>query len=247
MVWTLDALAEWKNRARATWAAGDYDSMAEPLWPAGARVVGATEIVAGDRVLDVACGTGNAAVQAAKTGATVVGLDLTPALLERAQARAAAAGVEVEWVEGDAEELPYDDASFDVVVSTFGCMFAPRHEVVASELARVLRAGGRLGICSWTPEGQIGDFFRLIAGHLPAPPPGTAVPLLWGTEGHIRTLFAGTGVEFAFDRDTVEFRYDSPRGGRHLRDTLRARCQGARNARAPGSVGGATRRPRGAG
>lgn len=211
MTSTVDVLNEMKSRARSTWTAGDYDTISEPLWPAGARVVAATEVGSGDRVLDVACGTGNAAVQAAQAGATVIGLDLTPALLEGARARAAAAGVEVEWVEGDAEDLPYDDASFDVVLSTFGCMFTPRHEVVAGELGRILRPGGRVGICSWTPEGEIGDFFRVIAGHLPPPPPQFAAPpLLWGTAGHLRTLFAGAGVEFTFARHSVEFRYDSP-------------------------------------
>ena len=204
-------LEQLREQARATWSAGDYDAVSEPLWAAGGRVVAATGVAAGDRVLDVACGTGNAAVQAAQAGGDVTGLDLTPALLQRAGARAQDAGVEVEWVEGDAEDLPFEDGSFDVVLSTFGCMFAPRHQVVAAELSRVVRPGGRIGVCSWTPEGEIGEFFGVVGRHLP-PAPGAAAasPLLWGTEDHIRELFADTGLTFAFERDTVEFRWPSP-------------------------------------
>lgn len=210
MSMTRDDIAAVKTTARATWAAGDYDTMAEPLWPAGARVVQATGVRAGEQVLDVACGTGNAAVQAAQAGAEVVGLDLTPELFSAARTRAATAGVEVTWLEGDAEALPFDDGRFDVVLSTFGCMFAPRHDVVAAELARVLRPAGRLGVCSWTPEGIIGDFFRTIAAHLPAPPPFAQPPLLWGTEEHVRTLFAGSGMTLEFARHGVEFPPASP-------------------------------------
>lgn len=204
-------LEQLREQARATWSAGDYDAVSEPLWLAGSRVVTATDVRPGDRVLDVACGTGNAAVQAAQAGGDVTGLDLTPALLERAEARAQAAGLEVEWVEGDAEELPFEDRSFDIVLSTFGCMFAPRHQVVAAELTRVLRPAGRLGVCSWTPEGEIGDFFGVVGRHLPpAPGPAAASPLLWGTEDHIRALFANTDLTFAFKKEAVEFRYPSP-------------------------------------
>ena len=206
----VDELAAAKRTARATWASGDYDTIAQPLWPAGAHVVQATRVGPGDTVLDVACGTGNVAVQAAQAGAEVTALDLTPELFDAARARAQAAGVDVRWLEGDAEDLPFDDESFDVVVSTFGCMFAPRHDVAAAELARVLRPGGRLGLCSWTPEGAIGDFFRTIGSHLPPPPPFAASPLLWGSEDHVRSLFAGTEMSLAFTRGEVEFRFDSP-------------------------------------
>lgn len=206
---TVEQLAEAKRTARSTWAAGDYDTIAQPLWPAGARVVEATGVGTGDVVLDVACGTGNAAVQAATAGADVIGLDLTPELFDRARIRASAAGVEVEWREGDAESLPFDDGRFDVVLSTFGAMFAPRHAVVAGEMARVLAPGGRLGLCSWTPEGGVGDFFRTVGQHLPPPPPFAQPPLLWGTEDHVRTLFAGTGITLEFSREDVEFRFAS--------------------------------------
>lgn len=209
MTATLDDIAAAKTTARATWAAGDYDTISRPLWSAGARVVHAVGAGAGDTVLDVACGTGNAAIQAAQAGARVTALDLTPELFAAGRARAAEAGVDVEWIEGDAEDLPFDDEHFDVAMSTFGCMFAPRHGVAATELARVLRPGGRLGLCSWTPEGTIGEFFRTIGGHLPPPPPFAQSPLLWGTEEHVRTLFADTGLTLEFTRAEVEFRFDS--------------------------------------
>ena len=167
-------------------------------------------VSADDDVLDVACGTGNATLPGARTGARVTGLDLTPRLLEEAQAAAQGEGLQVEWVEGDAEQLPFEDASFDVVLSTFGCMFAPRHDVAAAEIARVLRPGGRIGICSWTPDGSIGEFFKTIAAHMPPPPEGFQPPPMWGTEDHVRELFAGTGVEPEFQREAVTQSFESP-------------------------------------
>ena len=152
-------------RARATWTAGDYERIARRLTSAGESIVRHTAVAAGDRVLDVACGTGNATLPAARTGARVTGLDLTPALLERA-ARAAG-DLEIEWIEGDAQALPFGDASFDVVLSTFGAMFAPDQERTAAELARVLRPGGRLGMCNWAPDGATGDMFATVARHVP--------------------------------------------------------------------------------
>lgn len=202
-------VATFKEANRTMWAAGDYDAIAELLWSAGGRLVERVGVRPGEDVLDVACGTGNATIPAAQAGASTVGVDLTPELLERGRARADAAGVEIEWIEGDAEELPFADESFDVVLSTFGCMFAPRHETAARELARVLRPGGRLGLASWTPEGFVGDFFRALGAHLPPPPPFAAPSILWGDPGHVRTLFAGQGVELEFERDHVEFRFDS--------------------------------------
>lgn len=205
-----EQLAQVKLAARASWAAGDYDTIAQPLWPAGAHVVAATGLKPGDQVLDVACGTGNAAIQAAQAGAEVVGLDLTPELFDAARVRADTAGVAVQWVEGDAEDLPFDDRRFDVVVSTFGCMFAPRHDAVAREIARVLRPGGRMALCCWTPDGEIGGFFRTVTSHMPPPPPFAMSPLLWGTEDHVRDLFGDTDVTVRFDRGEIEFRFDSP-------------------------------------
>jgi ubiquinone/menaquinone biosynthesis C-methylase UbiE len=143
----MQKLAEFKQEAQAAWAAGDYDAMMrqEGLYEVGARLVRRLGLGAGEDVLDVACGTGNAAIPAAQAGASVTGLDPTPALLVAARARGKAAGVAVEWTEGDAEDLPFGDQRFDVILSTFGCMFAPRHEVVADEIARVLRPGGTGG------------------------------------------------------------------------------------------------------
>jgi SAM-dependent methyltransferase len=201
----LAELAKLKQGARAAWGAGDYAEIARrQLWPVGERIVNRASIRPGERVLDVACGTGNAALRAAGAGAEVTGLDLTPALLEAGKRLAAEEGVAVEWVEGDAEELPFADDSFEVVVSVFGCMFAPRHDVTACELARVLCPGGRLVVSAWTPEGATGTFFRTVGAYLPPPSPLAQPPALWGAEGHVDELFAGTGVEVRFERETLD-------------------------------------------
>ena len=189
-------------RARATWTAGDYERIARRLTSAGESIVRHTAVAAGDRVLDVACGTGNATLPAARTGAWVTGLDLTPALLERA-ARAAG-DLEIEWIEGDAQALPFGDASFDVVLSTFGAMFAPDQERTAAELARVLRPGGRLGMCNWAPDGATGDMFATVARHLP-PPPDAPSSLAWGDETRVRELLGPHGLTLSFTREHVEF------------------------------------------
>jgi SAM-dependent methyltransferase len=204
-------LAEFKQGARDAWASGDYHEMAmtEGLYTTGERLVARLDVHRGEDVLDLACGTGNAAVPAARAGARVVGVDLTPELFEAGRARAAAAGVEIEWREGDAEKLPFQDKSFDVLLSTFGCMFAPRHEIVADEIARVLRRGGRLGLFNWTPEGAIGDFFRIVSNYVPPPPDFVDPPLLWGDEAHVRDLFEGTGIDLEFERDEVNLRNSS--------------------------------------
>lgn len=208
----MQQLADYKDKARATWGAGDYDAMMrqEQLYGVGERLVRRMAIGSGDVVLDVACGTGNAAIPAAQAGAQVSGVDLSPEMLAVARRRAEAVGAEVEWTEGDAEQLPFDDARFDVVLSTFGCMFAPRHEVAADEIARVLRPGGRMGVCSWIPQGAIGDFFRTVAAHLPPDPGFVDPPPLWGDETHVRQLFEGTGIELEFEREHWEIGHDSP-------------------------------------
>ena len=194
-----------KQRTRATWAAGDFAAVARmTLWQVGERLVRRVGVGKGEDVLDVACGTGNAAIRAAQAGGHVIGLDLTPELFDAGRRLAEEAGVSVNWVEGDAEAIPFDDNSFDVVLSTFGCMFAPRHLLTATELARVLRPGGRLGLCNWTPEGTLGEFFRTLGGYLPPPPDFVEPPLLWGSEDHVREIFAGTGVQLEFARDSVE-------------------------------------------
>jgi SAM-dependent methyltransferase len=207
----MQQLVDHKQAARETWATGDYDAMMrqERLYEVGASLVSRLGLGLQDSVLDVACGTGNATIPAARTGAQVTGVDLTPRMLEVADERARAAGVQVRWLEGDMEALPFDDDHFDVVVSTFGCQFAARHEVVADELARVLRPGGRLGLCTWTPEGSIGDFFRTVGAHLPPPPPFVDPPLRWGEEDHVRSLFEGTGLDLGFERATWDISHDS--------------------------------------
>lgn len=200
-----------KDMARITWAAGDFDTVARrTVWSVGPDLVVRAGITGGENVLDVACGSGNATIPAAKVGATVTGLDITPELLEVGRSHAADEGVAVQFVEGDAEALPFEDAGFDVVVSTFGVMFAPRHEVAAAELARVTRPGGRVAIASWTPDGAVGDFFGTIAAHLP-PRPGPS-PLLWGTEDHVRALLGGD-FELTFEHTNVEMVHDSAEEG----------------------------------
>jgi SAM-dependent methyltransferase len=192
------------------WAMGDYPSAAEQIADVGPIAVEKAGVSSGDTVLDVACGAGNATIPAAKTGADVTGLDLTPELLDAGRAAAKEAGVEIEWVEGDAEQLPFEDGSFDAVLSVFGSMFAPDHAVAAAEMARVLKPGGRLAVCSWTPEGNIGKFFTTTASHMPPPPEGFQPPVLWGNEDHIREIFEGTDIDLAFERETVDFGGESP-------------------------------------
>jgi SAM-dependent methyltransferase len=209
----MDQIAAFKEGNRATWASGDYPSIAENVRDVGRRIVDRVEVGPGDEVLDVACGAGNAAIPAAAAGGRVVGLDLTPELFEAGRAKAAEAGVEVEWIEGDAEALPFGDASFDVVLSTFGCMFAPRHDVTARELARVIRPGGRMGLCTWTPEGNIGTFFRTVGSYMPPPPEFASPPPLWGAEEHVRELFADSGLELEFDREVIDLEFDSLAAG----------------------------------
>jgi ubiquinone/menaquinone biosynthesis C-methylase UbiE len=198
-----------KTQTRELWASGDYDAIAELIWAVGERIVSRVDIEPGQEVLDVACGTGNAALRAAAAGGRVTGVDITPELFVRGRERAAAAGVEVEWIEGDAEELPFEDESFDVVLSVFGCMFAPRQEVAARELVRVLRPGGSIGLCNWRPDGGAGAFFRTIGAHLPPPPEPFAPPALWGDETHVRRLLDGCGIALEFDHEEVLFESES--------------------------------------
>ena len=156
-------------------------------------------------MLDVACGSGNAAIAAARRGGAVVGLDITPKLLEEAAVRAKEARVEVEWIEGDAEDLPFEDGRFERVLSTFGVMLAPRHEVAAAELARVCRPGGLIGLCNPTPQGWAGRFIALLGSHLPPPPGPATPPPLWGTTEHVTKLFAGVEFEFEIQSMVLEF------------------------------------------
>jgi SAM-dependent methyltransferase len=196
--------AELKARHRTMWASGDYPSMVETfLLPLGPRLVEACGIGPGMRVLDVAAGTGNAAIPAAQRGASVTASDLTPELLEAGRRRAEEQGVELDWVEADAEHLPFDDASFDVVMSSIGAMFAPHHREVADELVRVCRPGGTIGLLSWTPEGMIGALFRTMGPFAPPPPPGAQPPPLWGSEAHVRELFGDRLDIGTLERDVL--------------------------------------------
>jgi SAM-dependent methyltransferase len=196
---------ELKSRHRAMWASGDYPSMVETfLLPLGPRLVEACQVGPGMRVLDVAAGTGNASLPAAERGASVTASDLTPELLEAGRRRAEAAGLELDWVEADAENLPFEDESFDVVMSAIGAMFAPHHQDVADELVRVCRPGGTIGLLSWTPEGMIGALFKTMGPFAPPPPPGAQPPPLWGSEAHVRELF-GDRVEIRTEeRDALD-------------------------------------------
>jgi SAM-dependent methyltransferase len=207
----MTPVAELKLVHRATWAAGDYAAVARHIDEVPPRdLLSRMDIQPGHEVLDVATGTGNLAIRAAAAGAEVVGLDLTPELFEAARKRAAAAGVVVDWVEGDAEELPYADDVFDRVVSAFGVQFAPRHEIVAHELAGVVRPGGRIGLVNWTPEGVIGELFKIMGRYLPAPPAFASPPPLWGSTDHVRRLFDGQGLVLDFDRGHNPWRFESP-------------------------------------
>jgi ubiquinone/menaquinone biosynthesis C-methylase UbiE len=195
--------SELKARHRAMWASGDYPSMVERfLLPLGPRLVEACGIGPGMRVLDVAAGTGNASLPAAATGAQVTASDLTPELLRAGRRQAEAAGLELDWVEADAEDLPFDDASFDVVMSAIGVMFAPHHQDAAEEFVRVCRPGGTIGLLSWTPEGIIGSLFRTMGPFAPPPPPGATPPPRWGSEQHLEELF-GNRVAFGEQRRDV--------------------------------------------
>lgn len=179
-----------KAATRAAWALGDYHRFAkETIWGLGEVLVRACGISKGQRVLDVAAGTGNTAIGAAEAGAEVVASDLTPENFDAGRREAEARGVELEWVEGDAEALPFADGEFDVVTSSFGALFAPDHQAVADEMVRVCRPGGTIGMLNFTPEGLISDFFGALAPYMPPPPPHALPPPLWGSEQHVRKLF----------------------------------------------------------
>ena len=185
-----DADRQLKARHRALWASGDYPAVAAELIPSfGPELVRACGIQTGHLVLDVAAGSGNAAIPAAVAGATVTASDLTPELFDVGRSIAAKRGVELEWVEADAEALPFADNSYDVVMSSVGVMFAPHHQQAADELIRVCRPGGTIGLINWTPEGFIGNLFKTMKPYAPPPPPGASPAPLWGDEDHVRELF----------------------------------------------------------
>jgi ubiquinone/menaquinone biosynthesis C-methylase UbiE len=209
---TVKADQALKAKHRAMWALGDYPSVAAEIIPdLGAVLVDACGVGPGIRVLDVAAGSGNATIPAALTGASVVACDLTPELFASGRDKAAQHGVEVEWLEADAEALPFADGEFDVVLSCVGVMFAPHHQATADELTRVCRPGGTIGLLSWTPEGFLGQMLATMKPYAPPPPPGAQPPPLWGDENHVRTLFGDRVTDVTARRDNVRVdRFDDP-------------------------------------
>ncbi len=220
------------------WASGDYPDMVETfLLPLGPRLIEACGIGPGKVVLDVAAGTGNASIPAAKAGAQVTASDLTPELLDAGLARAESEGLTLDWVQADAEHLPFEDESFDVVISSIGAMFAPHHQDTADELLRVCRPGGTIGLLSWTPEGLVGVLFRTMGPFVPAPPPGVQPPPLWGSEEHLSELFATRVDSRTLKRDVLEVTaFEQPRDfGEHFKarygPTIAAQANARQNGR----------------
>jgi len=196
-----------KQKQQATWASGDFAVVGTTLQIVGESLAEAVDIRAGERVLDVAAGNGNATLAAARRFADVMSTDYVPSLLDKGRERARAEGLAVQFETADVENLPFADASFDVVLSTYGCMFAPDHARTASEMMRVLRPGGRIGLANWTPGGFIGRLFKVIGAHLP-PPAGLQSPALWGTNSHLSTLFPQAS-DIACKALMFNFRYRS--------------------------------------
>jgi len=201
-------LAAIKAKQQSTWSSGDYAVIGTTLQIVGETLCEAADVAAGERVLDVACGNGNAALAAARRFALVTGVDYVPSLLDRARARAAADGLALELRHADAEALPFADGAFDVALSTFGVMFTPDQTRAACELVRVCRHGGRIALASWTPDGFIGRVFKTIGAHAP-PPSGVPSPAGWGTESRLAELFGGEAREIRTQRRTFVFRYRS--------------------------------------
>lgn len=210
-------LAAVKLKQKAAWSAGDYAVIGTTLQIVGENLCEALDLRAGERVLDVAAGNGNATLAAARRWCDVVSTDYVGALLERGQARASAEGLDIRFEEADAENLPYADASFDVVLSTFGVMFTPNQERAASELARVCQPGGQIGLANWTPSGFIGQLFKVIGRYIP-PPAGVKPPSLWGTEERLRELFGEHIAKLDAVRRNFVFRYRTPQ---HWLETFR--------------------------
>ncbi|HVQ37801.1 MAG TPA: methyltransferase domain-containing protein [Pyrinomonadaceae bacterium] len=198
-----------KTRLKGMWMSGDFGEVAKHIEGGAEEFIARLELKPGDRVLDVACGSGNLSIPAARAGAVVTGLDIAPNLLEQARARAAAAGLAIQFDEGDAESLPYDDAAFDVVVSMFGAMFAPRPERVAAELVRVCRPGGRIAMANWTPEGFVGEMFKITGQHVP-PPPSMPSPLKWGDETTVRERLSDGIADLKLVKRMCPFNYPIP-------------------------------------
>jgi SAM-dependent methyltransferase len=198
-----------KERQQRMWASGDYSAIAARIVLMAEQLVESADLRAGEAVLDVATGTGNAAIAAARRGCQVTGVDYVEALLDRGRERAAAEGLHVTFVEGDAEHLPYPDDTFDAVLSCVGVMFTPDHEQAAAELVRVCRPRGKIALANWTPAGFVGAMFRTVAAYVP-PPPGLRPPGLWGTREHLQQLFGDAASELTITQREFVFRFRSP-------------------------------------
>jgi SAM-dependent methyltransferase len=199
-----------KDAHRRTWASGDYPLIAELVTDVGETVVARAGIESGTDVLDVAAGSGNAAIPAALAGARVIASDLTPELFDAGRRRAAAAGVAIEWITADAEDLPFEDARFDTVLSSLGVQFAPRHEVATRELVRVCRPGGTIALGNWAADSYIGRFWTTMGPYMPAPPDYASPPPGWGRVEHVERLFAEHPVRLSIERATLYFEEESP-------------------------------------
>src|SRR5215208_2718537 len=198
-----------KTKLRATWIAGDFGEIAKSYASGAEEFIKKLNLKPGMKVLDVACGTGNLALPAARAGASVTGVDIAPNLVAKARENAKREGLNIQFDEGDAEALPYDDASFDAVVTMFGAMFAPRPDVVAAELKRVCRPGGFIAMANWTPTGFIGQMFKTVSGHVP-PPAGMAPPVLWGDDATVRQRLEEGFSKLETNERTITFRFPFP-------------------------------------
>ena len=215
---TTTDLTALKDRQKAAWASGDYVVIGTTIQLVGESLAEACDLLTDERVLDVAAGNGNATLAAARRGAKVTSTDYVASLLDRGAERARAERLDVTFQVADVEALPFTDASFDVVLSTFGVMFAPDHAKSAAEMARVCRPGGRIGMANWTPEGFIGQLFKTLGRHLPPPPAGAQPPSLWGVESHLKTLFGERASAIEVTPRTFNFRY---RSAAHFIDVFR--------------------------
>lgn len=202
-------MESFKTRLKAMWMTGDYGEVAKHIETGAEEFIARLALKPGVRLLDVACGSGNLAIPAARAGAIVTGVDIATNLLEQARARAESEGLTIQFDEGDAEDLPYADAAFDVVVSMFGAMFAPRPELIASELVRVCRSGGRIAMANWTPDGFIGQMFKINGKYVP-PPPSMPSPVKWGDEETVRGRLRDGVADLQLTRRICPFKYPFP-------------------------------------
>ena len=199
---------EFREGQKKVWSSGDWPDVAKSIQPVADELVAEAAISDGVEVLDIGTGSGNLAIPAAKAGAKVTGSDITTELFDSARARAAEAGVEVDWVEADAADLPFEDDSYDRVMTVFGAIFAPIHQQAADEMARVCKPGGMIAVCCWTPESVNGRMLMTVGKAMPPPPEGVQPPILWGDEDHVRELFKDKDVELDFERKMADLNHE---------------------------------------